>query len=123
MRIAGVRRSHKTMDMKKMVLRKASVLGTAATFGAMNRMGVPHELAGFPWKLGVATIANVGEALTGGKTQAVLAGIGDSTMAIYVERSITTGSVIAGAAGAVEEVYVDEEGNQVSGPGEDGGNL
>lgn len=123
MRIANAGRRVKTQSMERMIIRKAGVLGTASVYGAMNRMGVPHELAGFPWKVAVGTIATVGEALSGGKTQAVCAGIADATTAIYIERSISTGTVIAGngggGGGEEEVVYVDEAGNQVEGPGED----
>lgn len=121
MRTAAASRRHKTQSLLGMMVRKSSIMGTASVYGAMNRMGVPVEVAGFPWKLAVGTIANLGEALSGGKTQAVCAGIADATTAIFIERAITTGTVIAG--GGEEVVYVDEEGNRVSGPGEDGGAI
>lgn len=110
-RIAAANRRHKEKMLQAAIVRKGTNVSTAALYGTLNRFGVPVTLGGFPWKLGVWTISTIGEALTKGNWQAALAGVSDSTQAIYVERSISTGTVIAGNA--------DED----DGDSDDGGEL
>jgi len=54
------------------------------------------SMGGFPWKLGVEALALLGEGMSKGALQAIMAGIADGTLAIYVERSISTDTIIAG---------------------------
>ena len=120
MRIAAARRRTQTENLQRTLVRKAGVIGTAATFGGLNRAGVPVTIGGFPWKLAVSTVANLGEAMTGGNVQAVFAGVADATTAIYIERSISTDTVIAGEGDYVEEEEViDTEAEEVN----DGGAI
>ena len=118
MRIASANQRRKASGTERMLVRKATLVGTAGVYGVLNRMGVPVEIAGFPVKLAISTAANLAEAMTGGNTQAVMAGIADATTAIYVERSITTGTVIAGdyEVGAEDDEIIEVEAD-------DGGQL
>ena len=98
-RLAAANRRFRQKGMEQMLIRKAAVLSSAAVYGTLNRVGVPVDIAGFPWKVGVAALALLGEGLSKGATQAVMAGLADTTLAIYVERSISTNTLIAGQYG------------------------
>jgi hypothetical protein len=78
------------------LVRKAAVATSAGVMGAMRRHGVPNEIKGFPWKMGIWTVATIFEALGKGLVQSVAGGIGDSTLAIYTHNGVATGSLIAG---------------------------
>lgn len=95
-RIANITRRYKTKNLEHMMVRKATIITTAAIFGALNRMEVPLTVAGIPVKLIVAPAAMLVEGLSKGYLQAGAGGIADSTLAIYIERSISTDSIIAG---------------------------
>lgn len=95
-RIASAQRRARTSSLENALVRKAAGVTAAALYGTFNRMAVPVALGGFPWKLGVIALAQLGEGLTRGSMQAALAGIADATTAIYVERSITTDTLVAG---------------------------
>lgn len=94
--LANAKRRAEKRSMTDALVRKGAILSTAGVIGAMNRFDVPVEIGGFPWKVGVAGLAWIGEALTGGVAQSVFGGIGDGTLAIYVERAISTKTLIAG---------------------------
>lgn len=96
-RIAAAGRRVRVQSLEHALMRKASGLATAATFGALARYKVSPEVAGFPWKVAVITIAQLGEGLSRGAVQAGLGGIADAATAIYVERSIATDTLISGA--------------------------
>ena len=95
-RIAAARRSQKAKSYEHTLVRKSSGLITAAFFGTLNRMNVPVSIAGFPVKLGVIALAQLGEGLSKGNMAAAMAGIADSVTAIYVERTISTSTLVAG---------------------------
>jgi hypothetical protein len=95
-RVAAANRRNKNNNMTAMFIRKGSLVSTSALYGTLNRFGVPITLGGFPWKIGIATISLLVEGLTKGAVQSIAAGVNDSTTAIYIERAISTGSVIAG---------------------------
>lgn len=95
-RIAAMNRRFKQKSLESALVRKASLLSSAAIYGTMERMKVPVAIAGFPWKVGVASLALLGEGLSKGNVQAIMAGIADSTLAIYVSKSIGTNTLIAG---------------------------
>lgn len=79
------------------ILRKAGVSMTAAAYGAMNRYAVPNNISGFPWKLGVWLGATLVEALADSRVlTAFSAGVSDATMAVYMERAISTKTLVAG---------------------------
>ncbi len=86
----------KTKTLERTLVRKGSLLVSSAVYGTLNRMDIPISIAGFPWKLGVGALALLGEGMSKGNLQAVLGGVADSTMAIYVERSISTNNLVAG---------------------------
>lgn len=104
-RAAAMRERWSREELQKSLIRKGTVFGTAAVLGTMNRLNVPIAIAGFPWKVAVAGVAMIVEATTKGPVQAVAGGIGDATMAVYIERSISTGSLIAG------DDYVEYDGD------------
>lgn len=95
-RVAAATRRYKTQTLQAMFVRKGSGISTSALYGALNRMGIPVTIGGFPWKIGVATIALLTEGLTKGAPQAIAAGVGDATTYIYIERAISTDTIIAG---------------------------
>lgn len=97
-RIASARRTQRTRSLEGALVRKATGVTAAALYGTLNRMQVPVTLGGFPWKLGIIALAQLGEGLSRGMAQAALAGIADATTAIYVERSISTDTMISGGA-------------------------
>jgi hypothetical protein len=100
-RLASARRSQKAKAMEHGIVRHATGLTTGAILGTMRRMHVPATIGGFPWKLGLAGAAVLGEAFTKGAMQAALSGVGIATMAIYSEASIATDSLVAGSGGQV----------------------
>jgi len=114
-RIAGARERLRRTTLEHTIVRKGTGVTTAAIYGSMNRMGVPVEIAGFPWKVAVATLAQLGEGLSSGYTQAVFAGVADSTTAIYIERALSTDTLIAGED---DDEYIDAESED-----DDGGTL
>ncbi len=95
-RIAAARRRAQSQALERTLVHKGTLITSAALYGTLNRMNVPIAVAGFPWKLGVGALALLGEGLSRGNMQAVMSGVADATMAIYVERSITTDTLIAG---------------------------
>ena len=100
-RMAAAKRTQKTRSMEHVMVRKSSGILSAALYGTLNRMAVPHTIGGFPWKLGVIAVAQLGEGLSKGNMQAAMAGLADATTAIYIERSITTATIVAGEGGEV----------------------
>jgi len=78
------------------LVRHGANIATAAAIGTMNRYGVPATVGGFPWKIGAGALALLGEATTGGAVQSALSGIASGMLAVYVERSITGGTLVAG---------------------------
>ena len=103
-RVAAVHRRTKSKSLEHTLVRKAGVLTTAAVFGTLNRYKISPAIGGFPWKLGVLTLAQIGEGLSKGNVQAIMGGIADATMAVYVERSIATDTLISGDGGGGGEV-------------------
>ncbi len=108
-KLAAARRRYQTKSLENTLIRKAAIVSTAALYGALNRMNVPVAIGGFPWKLGVVTLATLGEGLTKGAVQAASGGIADSTMAIYIERSISTDTLIAGDDDPYDEDDDDDD--------------
>lgn len=95
-KITAANQRAKSKGLERTLVRKGSLLVSSAVYGTLNRMEVPIAIAGFPWKLGVGALALLGEGMSKGNLQAVLGGVADSTMAIYVERSISTNNLVAG---------------------------
>lgn len=98
-RARNVQQKHKAhvRQFETTILRKAGVSLTAAAYGAMNRYAVPNNINGFPWKLGVWLGATLIEALSDSKiVTAFSAGVSDATMAVYMERSISNKTLVAG---------------------------
>lgn len=118
-RTALARQKEKTRRLQHTLVRKATLLTTAATIGTMNRYGVPVAVGGFPWKPLVALGATIAEATTKGNWQAGFGGVADATMVIYTERAISTNNVVAGAAPSDDDV-IDVEGHETH---ESGGEL
>jgi len=83
-------------QLENTLVRKTAVVATAGTYGTLNRLFVPNDVGGFPWKLAVLLMSQLGEGLSRGKLQAALGGIADSTMAVYIERSIANNTLISG---------------------------
>lgn len=104
-RIAAAHRRMRTKTLESALVRKGTGAVTAATLGTMNRLGVPVTIGGFPWKIALIAIAQLGEGLSRGAIQAAMAGVADATSAIYIERSISTKTLIAGEG--------DEDGGEV----------
>lgn len=107
--VAGVRRRLESKEMQKTLIRKGAIIATAGTYGTMNRFDVPVEVGGFPWKLAVMGLSFIGEATTQGPAQAAFSGVGDATMAIYLERSISTNTLVAGDG---YDDYEDEDAEE-----------
>lgn len=95
-RIANARRRQREQSLTGALVRKSAGISTAALYGTLNRLAVPATIGGFPWKIGVITLATLGEALSSGMAQSACAGIADATQAIYVERSISKNTLVAG---------------------------
>lgn len=88
-------------QFERALIRKASVSLAAGTYGAMSRFGIKNDLHGFPWKMGVWLGATVVEALARNPVvQSFAAGVSDATMAIYIDQSIATKSLVAGELAA-----------------------
>ena len=110
----------KTKTLERTLVRKGSLLVSSAVYGTLNRMDIPISIAGFPWKLGVGALALLGEGMSKGNLQAVLGGVADSTMAIYVERSISTNNLVAGDdVGWHDDGSADDDDDD----GSDGGEI
>jgi hypothetical protein len=95
-RIASARRRQREATLTGALVRKSAGISTAALYGTLNRLNVPVSIGGFPWKIGVITLATLGEALSSGMMQSACAGVADATQAIYVERSISRNTLVAG---------------------------
>lgn len=106
-RVAATRRRYASAALEGALVRKGAGAVTAATIGAMSRAGVPKTVAGFPWKVGVIAVAQLAEGLSKGNVQAAAAGVADATTAIYIMRSIVTGSIVAG------EIDDDDDGGEI----------
>jgi hypothetical protein len=114
-KITAANQRQKSKTLERTLVRKGSLLVSSAIYGTMNRMDVPVALAGFPWKLGVGAIALLGEGMSKGNLQAVLGGVADSTMAIYVERSISTNNLVAGDVGWEDDGSADPDDDDPDG--------
>jgi hypothetical protein len=87
----------KVKHFERSLVRKSAVSLAAASFGAMQRMGVKDDIKGVPWKPLVWLGATLLEATMSNPTlQAFSAGVSDATMAIYIDRSIANKSFVAG---------------------------
>jgi hypothetical protein len=95
------RHKHERTMLEAGLARKAVVSMSAAGMGALQRHGTPNDIKGFPWKLGLWTVATVVEVIAkpGGYLQAVAAGVSDSTMAVYVHDAVAKGTLVAGNGG------------------------
>lgn len=119
-KISAANQRAKSKTLERTLVRKGSLLVSAAMYGTMNRMDVPISIAGFPWKLGVGALALLGEGMSKGNLQAVLGGVADSTMAIYVERSISTNNLVAGDVGWHDDGSADDDDDDDD---QDGGEI
>jgi hypothetical protein len=81
------------------LVRKAAVIVTAATYGALKRNSVPDEIAGFPWKVVAWGGSTLVELLASGAVAAFAGGVSDATAAIYTDRSIVNKTLVSGAGG------------------------
>jgi hypothetical protein len=95
-RLASARRTAMQHSLQHTLVRKATGITTAALFGTLARVKVPNTIGGFPWKLGVITLAQLAEGLSKGNIQAAAAGVADSATAIYVAKTIEMDTLIAG---------------------------
>jgi len=107
-RISNARKAARTKGYEHAIVAQAAGITTAALFGTLNRYKIPVTIGGFPWKLGLSALAMLGQAMTKGNVQAAMQGVSIATTAVYVERSISTDTLVAG--GEVEN-------------GENGGNV
>jgi hypothetical protein len=80
-------------------VRKSVGVLAAGTMGAMKRAAVPEDVKGFPWKLGLWTVAQLAQVLLDGMPQQVAGGIADSTISIYTYNAVVKGTLIAGEGG------------------------
>jgi hypothetical protein len=81
------------------LVRKACLSLGAAGLGALKKHGAPNDIKGFPWKLGLFTIASAGEVMTEGMLQTALGAIADTTLVVYTHDAVATGSLVAGEGG------------------------
>ena len=95
-RISNARKAARTKGYEHAIVAQASGITTAALFGTLNRYNIPPTIGGFPWKLGLSALAMLGQAMTKGNIQAALQGVSIATTAVYVERSISTDTLVAG---------------------------
>ena len=107
---------------ESLLWRKAAVLTTATTLGVMTRKQIPVTVAGFPWKVVVATAAQVVEGIAKGPVQAVAGGMADAVTAIYTHDAIAGGTLIAGDGSDDDDDDDDGEG-EGDGDGDDGGDT
>ena len=116
-KIANANRRAREKGLENTLVHKGALLTTAALYGSLNRMDVPIEIGGFPWKLGVTGLALLAEGMTKGTTQAVAGGVADATLAIYIERSISTNTLVAG------DDDWDDDDDDAGGEGSCGGEV
>ena len=95
-RVRDARLRQERRNFERALVRKTGVTLTAGVYGPMTRLGVPNVIMGFPWKLGTFVGATLVEALSSGYVQAFAAGVSDSTLAIYMDRSIVNKTLISG---------------------------
>jgi hypothetical protein len=102
---SAMRRRIKANNMEAMVIRQGAGIATAITLGVLNRNDVAPGLGAgaddkdgkFPWKPLLGTVALVGAALTKGSVSAGFEGMAIAANAIYTERAVSTGSLVAGS--------------------------
>ncbi len=95
-RMASMRRNAKARGVEHAITRHVAGVVTAAAIAGAHKAGAPADVMGFPWKLGLAALLAVGEAMTKGQTQAALSGAGIATSALYTATAIRTGSLVSG---------------------------
>jgi len=91
-----VKHKSSVKTLQAALVRKASVVTTAAVYGVMKRMGVPQDIKGFPWKLGVWALVTTVEATSKGLMQQTAGGIGDITLGLWTHGAIAMKSWVAG---------------------------
>lgn len=97
---SAARRRLKSERVTHLIIRQGAGVVTGVVMGAMkdvpSGLGADATSAGVPWKPLVGTVALVGAALTRGAVSAALEGVAISANAIYAERAVATGQMVAG---------------------------
>lgn len=100
---AAGRRRLKASNLTNMIVRQGAGVATGVAIAVMNRNDVPPGMGaskddkGIPWKPLLGGIALVGAALTKGAVSAAFEGVAIASNAIYAERAVTQGELVAGA--------------------------
>lgn len=101
---AATRRRLKSNNLTNMIVRQGAGIATGVAIAVMNRndvppgMGADKDSKGWPWKPLLGTVALVGAALTKGSVSAAFEGAAIAANAIYAERAVTQGELVAGAS-------------------------
>lgn len=89
-------------SMEGALVRKAVVVLAAGGYGAMKKYGVTNNIKGFPVKLAAFVVTTAAQAMTKGALQQAAAAVSDTSLAVYVENAVATGSLIAGDGDAAD---------------------
>jgi type 1 fimbria pilin len=100
---AATRRRLKSNNLTNMIVRQGAGVATGVAIAVMNRNDVPAGMGGdgkgdkgVPWKPLLGGVALVGAALTKGSVSAAFEGVAIAANAIYAERAVTQGELVAG---------------------------
>lgn len=95
---AAARRRQRNTNPGTIIARKATGALTGAAYGTMDRMGVPPDIMGLPWKMGVYFGAALVEAMARDRVvSAAAGGLADATAAVYLYAATSSGQIVAGA--------------------------
>lgn len=100
---AATRRRLKSNNLTNMIVRQGAGVAMGVAIGVMNRNDVPVGMGGdktdpgVPWKPLLGGVMLLGAAFTKGSVSAAFEGAAIAANAIYTERAVTKGELVAGA--------------------------
>jgi len=97
-------------EVEQDFIRKTLMALTGGGYGLARRKGLRNNIAGVPLKLGVATLAALGQVMSKGSTRRAFGAIADASIACYSENAMASGQFVAG----IEEVgSMDDSGGGI----------
>lgn len=90
------REKEKMRRVELAALRKAGGIFASATYGLLNRLGVPVAIGPVPIKLPVWGVSQLVEIAAPGMVGSFFGGVADASLNTYTERAISGNTFIAG---------------------------
>lgn len=96
-------------EVEQDFIRKTLMALTGGGYGLARRKGLRNSVMGVPLKLGVATLATLGQVMSRGSSRRAFAAVADASIACYSENAMASGAFIAG----IDEVGQMDDGGGI----------